>query len=277
MISATAPSDHGLQLKGADALSFSTPIRLLGLAFDALSQAGVLRLIEARPAGAPFAYVVTPNADHLVRLARNPGLYRLLYSGAWLRLLDSRVVACLARLLGLPAPPVVTGSDLTAALVQEAVARNERVTILGMTDERAQALAAHTGLRFRHYNPPAGFEQDPIAIMKAVRFVEDNPARLVFLAVGSPRQEMVAQALAARGIATGTALCVGASLDFLAGVERRAPVMVQRAGLEWAWRLARNPRRLWRRYLVDDPAVLRLLWRERRLDANRRLERDRPE
>jgi exopolysaccharide biosynthesis WecB/TagA/CpsF family protein len=100
--------------------------------------------------------------------------------------------------------------------------------------------------------------------MAAVRFVEDNPARLTFLAVGAPRQEMVAQVLAARGIAIGTGLCVGASLDFLAGVERRAPALVQQAGLEWAWRLTQNPRRLWRRYLVDDPAILRLIWREAR-------------
>ena len=75
---------------------------------------------------------------------------------------------------------------------------------------------------------------------------------------------MVARALAARGIAVGTGLCVGASLEFLAGTERRAPVLVQKAGLEWAWRLAQNPQRLWRRYLVDDPAILRLLWREAR-------------
>ena len=109
-------AEHGLQLDGkADAPSIPTPIRLLGLDFDALSQAGVLRLIAARPAGAPFTYVVTPNADHLVRLSRDPATYRPLYEGAWLRLLDSRVVRRLARLLGLAAPPVVTGSDLIPA------------------------------------------------------------------------------------------------------------------------------------------------------------------
>ena len=138
------------------------------------------------------------------------------------------------------------------------------LSLLGLRQEQAQALAARTGLRFRHHNPPLGFEYDPVAFMEAVRFVEDNPARLIFLAVGAPRQEMVAQALAARRTAIGTGFCVGASLDFLAGVERRAPALVQRAGMEWAWRLAQNPKRLWRRYLVDDPAILRLLWREAR-------------
>src|SRR6478735_1083410 len=266
MSRATAPyADHGLRLDGgADVPSAQSSIQLLGLNFDALSPTEALHLIAARPADAPFAYMVTPNADHLVRLARNPASYQPLYEGAWLRLLDSRVVRRLARLFGLPAPPVVTGSDLAAALVRNAALRNEQVTILGLTAERADDLAARTGLRFRHYCPPMGFENDPVSLTQAVRFIEGNPSRLIFLAVGAPRQEMVARALADRGIATGTGFCVGASLDFLAGVERRAPALVQRAGMEWAWRLAQNPQRLWRRYLVDDPAILRLLWREAR-------------
>jgi exopolysaccharide biosynthesis WecB/TagA/CpsF family protein len=245
-------------------------VGLLGLEFDALDLAGAARAIAQRPAGAPFAYVVTPNADHLVRLAREPERLGPLYQGAWLRLLDSRVVARLARLLGLPVPPVVPGSDLTAALLapshgQPAVAPDERVAILGMAPERVAALAARTGLSaIAHHDPPMGFEGDPAALEAALRFVERAQARLTFLAVGSPRQEIVARRLAERGQARGTALCIGASLLFLCGAERRAPVAVQRAGLEWAWRLAQDPRRLARRYLRDDPAILALLWREAR-------------
>jgi N-acetylglucosaminyldiphosphoundecaprenol N-acetyl-beta-D-mannosaminyltransferase len=249
---------------GADLPSTRISIRLLGVYFNVLSMGEVLRLIATRPAGAPFAYVVTPNADHLVRLSRDPATYRQLYDDAWLRLLDSRVVQRLALLFGLSAPPVVTGSDLTAALVRDAATTGEWVTILGLTQVQAQELAVRTRLRFVHHDPRIGFENYPDSFEEALRFIENNPARLVFLAVGSPRQEIVARALAARGIAVGTGLCVGASLEFLAGTERRAPVLVQKAGLEWAWRLAQNPRRLWRRYLVDDPAILRLLWREAR-------------
>src|SRR3954451_15613049 len=111
-----APSaDHGFRLNGgADVPSAQSSIQLLGLDFDAITPAEALSLIAARPADASFAYVVTPNADHLVRLARDPASYQPLYDGAWLRLLDSRVVVRLARLFGLPVPPVVTGSNLTA-------------------------------------------------------------------------------------------------------------------------------------------------------------------
>jgi exopolysaccharide biosynthesis WecB/TagA/CpsF family protein len=86
---------------------------------------------------------------------------------------------------------------------------------------------------------------------------------LVFLAVGSPRQEALAAAIRATGCATGTGLCIGASLEFIAGAQRRAPVWMQRAGLEWLHRLGCDPKRLVRRYLMDCPAIVPLLLRER--------------
>jgi N-acetylglucosaminyldiphosphoundecaprenol N-acetyl-beta-D-mannosaminyltransferase len=224
----------------------------------------VLERLAARPAEAPFAFLVTPNADHLIRLAREPGLAPL-YAGAAMRLLDSRVVARLARLLGLPAPAVVPGSDLTAALLERVIQPEDPVAILGGSAGTVAALAARFDLRrLVHHDPPMGFDRDPVALEAAIGFLEANPARFTFLAVGSPRQEVVARALVERGRARGIGLCIGASLLFLTGAERRAPLPVQRAGLEWAWRLAQDPRRLARRYLVDDPAILGLLWREAR-------------
>jgi exopolysaccharide biosynthesis WecB/TagA/CpsF family protein len=238
--------------------------RLLGLDFDDLDLGAAAAMVAARPAGAPFAYLVTPNADHLVRLARDPARYGPLYRDAAWRLLDSRVVARLARLLGLQAPPVVPGSDLTARLLAGAIDPDTPLAMLGGSAATAAAIAARYGLRaLRHHDPPMGFDTDPAAFEAALRFVEASAARFTFLCVGSPRQEMVARALLSRGRAIGTALCVGASLRFLSGEEARAPRLVQRAGMEWAWRLAQNPTRLARRYLVDDPAILGLLWRER--------------
>ncbi len=241
-------------------------VRLLGVEFAGLGPEEVLARLAARPASAPFAYVVTPNADHLIRLHARPELGAL-YEAAALRLLDSRVVARLARAVGLRAPPVVTGSDLTAALFERGLVQpGEPVAVLGGSEETAAALRGRYGLaRLAHHNPPMGFDRDPAALETAVRFLEENPARFSFLAVGSPRQEVVAEALVRRGRGTGIGLCVGASLLFLTGAERRAPRAVQSAGLEWAWRLAQDPRRLARRYLVDSPKIVRLLWREARL------------
>jgi len=241
--------------------------RLLGLDFLDLPLGAVLEGLAVRPAAAPFAYVVTPNADHLIRLARQPELAPL-YAAAGLTLLDSRVVARLARLLGLAVPAVVPGSDLTAALFDKVIRPEEELALLGGSPATAAALRARYGLtRLAHHDPPMGFDRDPAALERAITFLEANPARFTFLAVGSPRQEVVAEALRRRGRAIGIGLCIGASLLFLTGAERRAPLPVQRAGLEWAWRLAQDPRRLARRYLLEDPAILRLLWRERRVGA----------
>jgi exopolysaccharide biosynthesis WecB/TagA/CpsF family protein len=238
--------------------------RLLGLDFDDLDADAAVALVAGRPAGAAFGYLVTPNADHLVRLARDPARYGPLYRDAAWRLLDSRVVARLARLLGLAAPPVVPGSDLTARLLASAIDPGTTLAMLGGSAATAAALRARYGLRaLLHHDPPMGFDADPDALDAALRFIEVSQARIIFLCVGSPRQEVVARAVLRRGRATGTALCVGASLRFLSGEEARAPRLMQRAGLEWAWRLAQDPRRLARRYLVDDPAILALLLRER--------------
>jgi N-acetylglucosaminyldiphosphoundecaprenol N-acetyl-beta-D-mannosaminyltransferase len=244
-------------------LSSPLEVRLLGVGFADLKPAAVLERLAGRSAEAPFAYVVTPNADHLVRLAAEPSLQPL-YEAAWLRLLDSRVVARLARLLGLPAPPVVTGSDLTATIFAGTLRRDEPVTILGGEPEVVATVAARYGLtRIAHHNPPMGFDRDPAALEAALAFAETHPARFIFLAVGSPRQEVVAARLVERGVARGTGLCIGASLLFLAGEEKRAPRLLQQAGLEWAWRMLQDPKRLARRYL-SNTAILRLLWEERR-------------
>jgi len=256
-LSASAQAAHALS---ADAAPPS--VRLLGLDFADLDTPAAAALIAQQPAAVPFRYVVTPNADHLARLARHPGLASA-YQDAWLRLLDSRVVARAARLLGLAAPKVSPGSDLTAELLGTHLMPNEPVTIIGLRPAWLPSLARRYGVtHVAHHDPSMGFEHDAAAFHTAVEFVIAHPARFIFLAVGSPRQERLAAAIAATGQASGIGLCIGASLDFLTGAVPRAPAWLQRSGLEWLHRLASDPRRLARRYLLEDPAVFALLLRE---------------
>lgn len=231
-------------------------VRLLGLSLADVSLHQALAWLMARPAEAPFGYVVTPNADHLVRLAHNPDLFSI-YDRALLRLLDSRVVARLAGLMGLPAPHVLTGADLTMALIREI---REPVTIIGLDRGLVPRLGLHD---VAHYNPPMGFDTDPVAFRRTVNFVLAHPARFTFLAVGSPRQERLAATIAATGSARGIGLCIGASLEFQTGARQRAPLWMQRASMEWLHRLTREPRRLTGRYLRDSPAIISLLARDR--------------
>ena len=241
----------------------SAIVRLLGLDFADVDAPRAAELLARRPASNPFGYVVTPNADHLVRLHKHPELAPL-YQGAMLRLLDSRVVAVASRVIGLPAPCVAPGSDLTAMLLRNHVSGRERVTIVGLSAQWLPALMQRTGITDpAHCDPPVGFDLDPHTMREAVDFVLAHPARFVFLAVGSPRQEMLAAAIHATGRATGVGLCIGASLEFIAGGRPRAPQWMQNAGLEWLHRLIRQPRRMARRYLIDCPAIFPLLLRER--------------
>ena len=238
-------------------------VRLLGLDFADCDVAYAAEWVNARAADAPFGYVVTPNADHFVRLHRQPGLVRA-YEGALLRLLDSRVVARTARLLGMPTPRVCPGSDLTAYLLTRCIQPGERIGIVGLEAPHVANLVQRLRIdRPLHYNPPQGFNLDPDLMQTVVDFVLKNPARLTFLATGSPRQEQLAAAIAATGQARGTALCIGSSLAFAAGAVKRAPRWMQVMSLEWLHRLAQDPKRLWRRYLRDSPAVFSLLAQER--------------
>src|SRR5215469_8061605 len=97
------------------------------------------------------------------------------------------------------------------------------------------------------------------AMRTAVVFVVAHPARLVFLAVGSPRQEMLAAAIEATDRASRLGPCIGVRLEFLVGAQRRGPSWMRHADLDWLYRLLQNPRRLARRYLADSPAIPPLL------------------
>jgi exopolysaccharide biosynthesis WecB/TagA/CpsF family protein len=110
-----------------------------------------------------------------------------------------------------------------------------------------------------------GLLRDAPARARAIDFAADAHARIILLAVGSPQQEVLAREMREDGRVTGFGLCIGAAVEFITGEQVRAPRIVQRAGVEWAWRLASQPKRLWRRYLVDGPAIFGMVWRWSRM------------
>jgi exopolysaccharide biosynthesis WecB/TagA/CpsF family protein len=244
-------------------LARRAPAPSLGLAFDDCDT-GLFADIAARFGHTRYGYAVTANADHLVRLHENAA-FRALYADATHVLLDSRFLSHVMRVTRGRRYPVCTGSDLTAMLLEEIVEPHDRIVLIGGSDAQAKALAERHGLeRLAHYNPPMGFIGDPAEVEKCLEFIErHSPFRFCFLAVGSPQQEIVAQHLTRRGRARGLALCIGASVDFLTGVERRAPRVLQAIGCEWIYRLVQAPRRMAYRYLVRGPRVFALLRRTR--------------
>lgn len=207
-----------------------------------------------------YGYVVTPNADHLIRLDENPS-FRALYAAASYILLDSRFLSRLLHITKGIQLPVCTGSDLTAKLFSEVITPEDPLVLIGGSHTQAQRLRERYDLRgLMHYNPPMGFIHDPEAVEMCLHFIETHsPFRFCLLAVGAPQQEAIAQQLKARGNARGLALCIGASINFLTGEERRAPLWMQHCGIEWFFRLMQAPGRMAKRYLVRGPRVFGLL------------------
>ena len=235
--------------------------KFLGARFEALSPLETLERCKAITEQSDFRYIVTPNVDHIVRMKKESSVFSPLYEAAWLSVCDSRILELLAKFSGLPLK-AVPGSDLTQQLFDHVIEPDTPINVIGGDDDVIAAVKARYGLtHMRVHVPPMGLRNKPEAVAKAAKFITDNPARYTFICVGSPQQEMVAKAAqemgAALGLqgARGLGLCVGASLDFLAGKQTRAPKWMQRTRLEWLYRLLKEPRRMYKRYLVEGPKI----------------------
>ena len=186
-----------------------------------------------------------------------------IYRAAWLSVCDSRIVRTLAW-LDRRALPLVTGSDLVAALLCRAECRDRpdlprRILVVGPPrGVEARLRAAYPNLTFEVMPAPAGWRRIAELRLAVARACMSRRWDIALLCVGCPAQEMIAQQLAELGCQSGIALCVGASIDFLTGARTRAPRWLQGLSLEWAYRLAQEPGRLWRRYLVESPKILRI-------------------
>ena len=259
----TLASGRALWAIGVEALRTpaqrSARKRVIG--FDAYDLDGFVDVAE-RFGQDRFGYAVTANADHLIRLDDDAS-FRARYAAADYVLLDSRFISNLLRATRGIQLPVCAGSDLTAALFRDVIDPDDTLVLIGGSEQQARQLAARYGLRgLAHHNPPMGFIRDPQAVEACLRFIEaHSPFRYCLLGVGAPQQEAIAQMLKDRGVARGLALCIGASVNFLTGEERRAPDWMQRSGLEWLFRLLQSPGRLGHRYLVRGPRVFALLRR----------------
>jgi len=250
-----------LPLAAFEALARRPEASPLTYTFDAFDTAAFSQ-VAASFGEQRYGYAVTPNADHLIRL-HDDTAFRALYAAADHVLLDSRFVSHLLRATRGIRLSVCPGSDLTEALFADVIAPTDRLVLIGGSDSQAKCLVARYGLSgLAHYNPPMGFVHDPGAVEACLGFIEaHSPFRFCLLAVGSPQQELLASHLRSRGLARGLALCIGASINFLTGDERRAPLWMQRCGIEWSYRLLQAPGRMARRYLVRGPRIFALLLR----------------
>jgi N-acetylglucosaminyldiphosphoundecaprenol N-acetyl-beta-D-mannosaminyltransferase len=240
--------------------------RFAGVDFHPLHWSQAVAAITAAAARGDSLSIVTPNVDHIVRMDRlgdDPlgQRYRAAIRDADLCLCDSRIVSRLARLRGVDLP-VVPGSDMTATLFREHIQAGDRIAIVGGDEETLALLqTTHPGVEFVQHVPPMGMLNNDSAMDAAARFVVTTQAKFSFVAVGSPQGEILLQCARALGANTGVMLSIGASIDFVTGRLTRAPRWMQKLGIEWVHRLLSEPKRLWRRYLVDGPRIFAIVMR----------------
>lgn len=250
------PTSARAVVRNETASSAPAQVELFGVAIHDVTRDEALDIIGARIRSRRPGYIVTPNVDHICRLQRDAE-FRRVYSGAFLSLADGVPVLWAARLLGVPIREKVSGSDMVYWLSEYCAKKGFSIFLLGAAEGVAEKAGRvleglYPGLRIAGtHSPPLGFEKDPAAAATALGRVRDSNADVCYVALGAPKQEFWMHAnSAASGVPV--MMGVGAGLDFVAGHIRRAPRILQRLGLEWLWRMCQEPRRLVRRYLIDD-------------------------
>jgi N-acetylglucosaminyldiphosphoundecaprenol N-acetyl-beta-D-mannosaminyltransferase len=237
-------------------------VRVGSLELDALSKPeaidAIVRLVREGRGGTVF----TPNVDHIVQ-AEHDVAFREAYTRTALSLVDGTPVLWAARLLGTPLPEKLSGSDLFEPLIERAAQERFRIVLLGggpgvaelaarNLRERIPALQIVDTLAPRLGLTATDEERECVARLRQAR------ADLIFVCLGAPKQELFSDRNR-QALAPAVLVGFGAAVDFAAGTVPRAPGWISRAGLEWAFRLGREPRRLAARYLLRDPEFLKIV------------------
>ncbi len=231
-------------------------VTIMGVAIDAVDEQQAVSVIVRGAAHGSGGLVVTPNLDHFRRLQDDNQL-RMAYERADLVVADGMPVVWASWLQGSRLPCRIAGSSLLWSVSRGAAAAGLPIFLVGGRPGAAQVTAE----RLRAHSPDLviggmaapdlGFERDPQQVACLVDRIRDSGAGIVFLALGTPKQELLAVRLVG-ALPSTWFVGVGAGFDMAAGQVRRAPDVVQRAGLEWAYRLSQEPKRLFRRYVIED-------------------------
>lgn len=229
---------------------------VFGIAFSPLSADQIVRRMtsEPVPVGDGARLLATANVDHISNLVRN-ARFRAAYEHAWVATADGMPVYLYARFRNSDVAGRVTGADLTSALLGRLSPWCRPFFVVGSPETARRLREKLTGNGFRDdaiaaLCPPFGFENDSAASTALIKAIRAHRATHVLFGLGAPKSEIWIHEHR-RCLGDVYALAIGASLDFYVGLRRRAPVWMQRCGLEWAWRVGSEPLRLFHRYFVE--------------------------
>ncbi|MFN3129443.1 WecB/TagA/CpsF family glycosyltransferase [Roseibium sp.] len=254
-------------LNAASASLFSKH-QFIGLEFDIGEQTDWLSLIlKSDPQ--TFEFLVTPNVYHVILLESDQEAVSAYEDACW-KVCDSKILSRLAYLQKLNLK-VYPGADIVQDLLADHQAQELRFAIIGPDLSQVDMLRnRYPGVDLQHI--PSGFmDRAAPDWEQALAAAEESEADIFLLCLSFPKQEYFAQDLRRRGNVAGIGLCVGASIDFLTDRQKRAPEWVRACGMEWAFRLLSNPKRMWRRYLWDGPKIIYIYLKYRWLNKSNAL------
>ncbi len=243
-------------------------VSILGVEIDALTMDEAVGAFQRRIARGDPTLALAVNVDVCMKVQRDGALYDI-FRAADLVFVDGTPMMWAARFLGCPFPGRVSGSDFVPAFCATAAREGHTVFLLGGGPGIAEAARRSLEDRCRGlrivgtYAPPLGFDQDDQENTRIVKMVRRVRPDVLFAAFGCPKQEKWLFRFRDE-LEVPISMGVGSTFDYLAGRLRRAPAWMQKAGIEWAYRLMQEPRRLWRRYLVEDLPFVYHVVRQRR-------------
>ena len=238
-------------------------VNILNINVDNLTQ---LELLERLGQG---GLVITPNVDHLMILQRDLEFYQA-YQMADYRVCDSKILMYACKFLGSPLIEKISGSDFFPAFYQH-YKDNQDVKIFllgaakGVAQKAKQNINSKVGREIivEAHSPSMGFEKSQSECQKIVEIINSSDATVLAIGVGAPKQEKWVAKYGSKLTKIKTILVIGATIDFEAGHKPRAPKWMSEVGLEWAYRLLSEPKRLWKRYLIDALPFFWLIFKQK--------------
>ncbi len=240
-------------------------VRVLGTVVHAVNRAVARDVLARLVASRAGSQIVTVNIDFLA-VSRRHDKFQSIINSADLTVMDGKPLVWIARYLGIKDCERITGPDMIEAAAELSVREGVRIFLLGGSEAAAQGTRKVLEAKFPGVNicgvyapPPASYPFPAELDKEICQRIEESKPDVVFVGFGAPKQELWIHDHV-KDLNVPVAVGIGGSFNFFAGSVARAPEFLQRIGLEWSYRLWKEPSRLWRRYVLQDiPFVLRVL------------------
>lgn len=240
-------------------------IKFLNTEVDNLTMNEAVQKIEQLILSKKPSYVVTPNVDHIVKLEKDKE-FQEVYKEADLILTDGMPLIWISKMKKTPIKEKVSGSDLFPEVCKLAANKGYKVFLLGAAEGVAAKAAENLKEKYKGlnvvgtYSPSYGFEKKEDEIQEIIKMINEVKPDVLAVGLGAPKQEKFLYNYR-KQLNVPVSLAIGASIDFEAGNIDRAPEWMQHSGLEWFYRLYKEPKRMFKRYLVDDMKIFKLVFK----------------